>query len=96
MKSDEKTLIDGLFSRLREAEGQSAPRDAEAEAQINQHLVRQPAAPYYSLPIPSRRPSASPIATIPPTAVSPMAISAIATSTTTPASSATTICSPDR
>ena len=42
-----KTLIDGLFSRLREAEGQSAPRDAEAEAQINQHLVRQPAAPYY-------------------------------------------------
>lgn len=47
MKSDEKTLIDGLFSRLREAEGQSAPRDAEAEAQINQHLVRQPAAPYY-------------------------------------------------
>ncbi|MEI9271478.1 DUF2076 domain-containing protein, partial [Pseudomonas aeruginosa] len=28
MKSDEKTLIDGLFSRLREAEGQSAPRDA--------------------------------------------------------------------
>ncbi|MCR3799580.1 DUF2076 domain-containing protein, partial [Pseudomonas aeruginosa] len=24
MKSDEKTLIDGLFSRLREAEGQSA------------------------------------------------------------------------
>ena len=47
MKSDEKPLIDGLFSRLREAEGQSAPRDAEAEAQINQHLVRQPAAPYY-------------------------------------------------
>ncbi|MGA4817544.1 hypothetical protein ACPA9J_34765 [Pseudomonas aeruginosa] len=32
---------------------------------------------------PSRRPSASPIATIPPTAVSPMAISATAISTTT-------------
>ena len=44
---------------------------------------------------PEPAPSASPIATIPPTAVSPMAISATVTSTTTPAS-ATTICSPDR
>ena len=47
MKSEEQTLIDGLFTRLQEAERQSAPRDAQAEAQINQFLVRQPAAPYY-------------------------------------------------
>ena len=47
MNSDEKNLIDGLFSRLQEAERQSAPRDGEAEAQIGQHLARQPAAPYY-------------------------------------------------
>lgn len=47
MKSEEQTLIEGLFTRLQEAERQSAPRDAQAEAQINQYLVRQPAAPYY-------------------------------------------------
>ena len=47
MNSEEQTLIDGLFTRLQEAERQTAPRDAQAEAQINQHLVRQPAAPYY-------------------------------------------------
>ncbi|MDF3933138.1 DUF2076 domain-containing protein [Pseudomonas citronellolis] len=47
MKSEEQVLIDGLFTRLQEAERQSAPRDAQAEAQINQYLVRQPAAPYY-------------------------------------------------
>lgn len=47
MKSEEQTLIEGLFTRLQEAERQSSPRDAQAEAQINQYLVRQPAAPYY-------------------------------------------------
>lgn len=47
MNSEEQSLIDGLFSRLRDAERQTAPRDAQAEAQINRHLVEQPAAPYY-------------------------------------------------
>lgn len=47
MNSEEQSLIDGLFARLRDAEAQSAPRDAQAEAQINRHLVQQPAAPYY-------------------------------------------------
>lgn len=47
MNSEEQSLIDGLFTRLRDAEAQTAPRDAQAEAQINQHLVQQPAAPYY-------------------------------------------------
>ena len=47
MNSDEQNLIKGLFSRLQEAERQSASRDAAAEAQINQHLANQPSAPYY-------------------------------------------------
>ncbi|KAF1072824.1 MAG: hypothetical protein GAK45_00039 [Pseudomonas citronellolis] len=47
MNSEEQNLIEGLFTRLHDAERQSAPRDAQAEAQINQFLVRQPAAPYY-------------------------------------------------
>ncbi|WP_416311072.1 DUF2076 domain-containing protein [Pseudomonas sp. W03] len=47
MNSEEQSLIDGLFARLRDAEAQTAPRDAQAEAQINRHLVQQPAAPYY-------------------------------------------------
>lgn len=47
MNSEEQSLIDGLFTRLRDAEAQTAPRDAQAEAQINRHLVQQPAAPYY-------------------------------------------------
>lgn len=47
MHAEEKNLIDGLFSRLRDVEGQSAPREAQAEALINEHVARQPAAPYY-------------------------------------------------
>jgi hypothetical protein len=47
MNSDEQHLINGLFSRLQEAARQSSPRDAGAEAQINEHLARQPAAAYY-------------------------------------------------
>lgn len=47
MHAEEKNLIDGLFSRLRDAESQSAPREAQAEALINEHIARQPAAPYY-------------------------------------------------
>ena len=47
MNSEEQTLIDGLFSRLQQAETDSAPRDAEAEARIKEHMTRQPAAGYY-------------------------------------------------
>lgn len=47
MQAEEKSLIDGLFSRLRDAEVQSAPREPQAEALIREHLSRQPAAPYY-------------------------------------------------
>jgi len=47
MNSEEQTLIDGLFGKLKQAETESAPRDAQAEALIKEHLTRQPAAPYY-------------------------------------------------
>lgn len=47
MNSEEQTLIDGLFSKVRQAEADSAPRDAQAEARIKEHLNQQPAAPYY-------------------------------------------------
>jgi Uncharacterized protein conserved in bacteria len=47
MQSEEQRLIDGLFSRLKNAEAQSAPRDANAEGVIAQHIQAQPAAPYY-------------------------------------------------
>ncbi|MFP0195430.1 DUF2076 domain-containing protein [Pseudomonas sp. PHC1] len=47
MNSEEQTLIDGLFSRLQQAESEAAPRDAQAEARIKEHLTRQPAAGYF-------------------------------------------------
>lgn len=47
MNSEERTLIDGLFSRLQQAETEAAPRDAQAEARIKEHLTRQPAAGYF-------------------------------------------------
>ncbi|WP_237883090.1 DUF2076 domain-containing protein [Pseudomonas sp. PGPR40] len=47
MNSEEQTLIDGLFSRLQQAETDSAPRDVQAEARIKEHLTRQPAAGYF-------------------------------------------------
>ncbi|HAT1617703.1 TPA: DUF2076 domain-containing protein, partial [Raoultella ornithinolytica] len=47
MQSEEQRLIDGLFSRLKEAGTQSASRDASAEERIAQHIKEQPAAPYY-------------------------------------------------
>lgn len=47
MNAEERTLIDGLFSRLHDAERQSAERDAEADTHIAAHVTRQPAAPYY-------------------------------------------------
>ena len=47
MNSEEQTLIDGLFGRIKQAEDPSQPRDAQAQACIEQHLRQQPAAPYY-------------------------------------------------
>lgn len=47
MNSEEQTLIDGLFTRLQEAEHEGGLRDTDAELQIKNHLARQPAAPYY-------------------------------------------------
>jgi len=47
MNNEEQTLIDGLFSRLQQAETDSAPRDVQAEARIKEHLARQPAAGYF-------------------------------------------------
>ncbi|WPN46574.1 DUF2076 domain-containing protein [Pseudomonas sp. P8_241] len=47
MNSEEQTLIDGLFSRLQQAESDAAPRDGQAEARIKEHLTRQPAAGYF-------------------------------------------------
>jgi hypothetical protein len=47
MDQNERGIIDDLFDRLRRAEGQSTPRDPEAEALIVRHVAAQPAAPYY-------------------------------------------------
>jgi uncharacterized protein len=47
MDSTERQVIDELFAKIRRAEGQSGPRDAEAEARIRQHVAQQPASPYY-------------------------------------------------
>jgi hypothetical protein len=46
MNTDERNLIEGLFQRLRQAEIQSGPRDAEAEKLIQGLMDQQPAAPY--------------------------------------------------
>ncbi|SUB18161.1 Uncharacterized protein conserved in bacteria (DUF2076) [Pantoea agglomerans] len=47
MQREEQQLIEGLFSRLKQAESQTVARDAAAEQLINQHLQAQPGAPYY-------------------------------------------------
>lgn len=47
MQNEEQQLIESLFSRLKQAESQSGPRDAGAEQLIKQHLQNQPGAPYY-------------------------------------------------
>ncbi|WP_342248105.1 DUF2076 domain-containing protein [Pseudomonas sp. OTU2001] len=47
MNTEEQTLIDGLFGRLKQAEDLSQPRDAQAQACIEEHVRQQPAAPYY-------------------------------------------------
>lgn len=47
MQNQEQQLIESLFSRLKQAETQSGPRDAAAEKLIQQQLQAQPGAPYY-------------------------------------------------
>jgi len=47
MNTEEQSLIDGLFTRLKQAEDPSLPRDAQAQARIDEHVRQQPAAPYY-------------------------------------------------
>ncbi|MGC7841614.1 DUF2076 domain-containing protein [Pseudomonas wayambapalatensis] len=47
MNTEEQTLIDGLFGRIKQAEDPQQPRDAQAQARIEEHLRQQPAAPYY-------------------------------------------------
>ena len=47
MQAEEQQLIDGLFSRLKDAERQSDARDSQVEQYIQQRLRDQPAAPYY-------------------------------------------------
>lgn len=47
MDDTERQVIDELFGKVKQAEAGSAPRDAQAEARIRQHIAAQPAAPYY-------------------------------------------------
>jgi hypothetical protein len=46
MNQQERSMIEGLFQRLQQAEAQAGPRDAEAEALIRELTTRQTAAPY--------------------------------------------------
>ncbi|KAA6184474.1 DUF2076 domain-containing protein [Thiohalocapsa marina] len=46
MNAQDQTAIEGLFDRLRQAEAQTGPRDAQAEALIGTLVRQQPAAPY--------------------------------------------------
>jgi hypothetical protein len=45
--SSERQLIDGLFDRLRQVDGQAPQRDGDAEQLIRQRVAAMPAAPYY-------------------------------------------------
>ncbi len=47
MQSEEQRLIEGLFSRLQQAESTTAPRDGEADRLIQSYVSKQPSAPYY-------------------------------------------------
>jgi len=47
MNTEEQTLIDGLFSRIKQAEDAGQARDAQAQSRIEEHLRQQPAAAYY-------------------------------------------------
>ena len=46
MNQQERSMIEGLFQRLQQAEAQAGPRDPEAEALIHDLMARQRAAPY--------------------------------------------------
>lgn len=46
MNEQDRQAIEGLFTRLGDAERQAGPKDAEAEAFIRQQIERQPGAPY--------------------------------------------------
>jgi hypothetical protein len=46
MNEQDRQAIEGLFSRLADAEQKAGPRDAEAEAFIQQRIGNQPGAPY--------------------------------------------------
>jgi hypothetical protein len=46
MNEQDRQAIEGLFSRLLEAEKQAGPRDANADAFIQQRIGEQPGAPY--------------------------------------------------
>ena len=46
MNEQDRQAIEGLFSRLLEAEKQAGPRDAAADAFIKQRIGDQPGAPY--------------------------------------------------
>lgn len=47
MDQNDRHAIDGLFGKLKQVEGQTGPRDGEAETFINQRVASQPAAPYF-------------------------------------------------
>ena len=47
MQNEEQQLIESLFTRLKQAESQSGPRDSAAEKFIQQQVQQQPGAPYY-------------------------------------------------
>ncbi len=47
MDDTERQVIDELFGKVKQAESGSVARDPQAEARIREHIVAQPAAPYY-------------------------------------------------
>lgn len=47
MNDQERQVIESLFTRLGEVERQAPPRDAEAEAFIQERIRQQPGAPYF-------------------------------------------------
>jgi hypothetical protein len=47
LNNEDRSAIEGLFTRLSDVERKAPPRDAEAEALIAREIVRQPGSPYY-------------------------------------------------